>query len=38
MQFKVVIQFDHKDARSVPESTGRNGRYKTAMRRWWEVL
>jgi len=34
----VVTQLNHKDARSVPEGTGRNGRYKTPMRCWWQVL
>jgi hypothetical protein len=26
---QVEIQFAHESARSVPKSTGRNGRYKT---------
>ena len=35
---KILTQFDHKDARSVPESTGQNGRYKSTIRCWCQVL
>ena len=34
---ELVTQFDHKDARSAPESTGRSGRYKTTMRCCWQA-
>jgi hypothetical protein len=33
-----VTQFDHRNARSVPENTGRNGRAKTTLCCWWQVL
>src|SRR5580700_950528 len=33
-----VTQFDHEYARSVPESTGLNGRHKIVLPSWWWVL
>jgi hypothetical protein len=35
---KAPFQFDHEDARSAPEDTGRNARYKTVLPYWYWVM
>ena len=33
-----MTEFDHENARSVPENTGRSGRYETVMQGWRQDL